>query len=189
MSYDRETDDTLLARLARTRDSRAFDALYARHTQTLYAVALRLTRDSDAAADVVQDAWIRALDAAHRFERRSAFRTWIMGILINRVREHSRAQRREEQLDGDATEAMDALASDAEPLDGAQFDRLDLEAAIAALPPRFRQVLVLHDVEGFTHEEIAEMLGLVPGTSKSQLSRARRRMRELLESGVPRVTT
>ena len=189
MTYDRETDDALLAQLTRTGDARAFDALYARHTRTLYAVALRLTRDADVAADVVHDAWIRALEAAHRFEGRSAFRTWITGILINRVREQVRAQQREERLDGSDTEAVDTLASDAEPLDGARFDRLDLEAAIAALPMRFRQVLVLHDVEGFTHEEIAEMLGLVPGTSKSQLSRARRRMRELLEPGIPRVTT
>jgi RNA polymerase sigma-70 factor, ECF subfamily len=66
---------------------------------------------------------------------------------------------------------------------------MDLEAAIAALPKRFKQVLVLHDVEGFTHEEIAQMLGLVPGTSKSQLSRARQRVREMLETGVPRGVT
>jgi RNA polymerase sigma-70 factor (ECF subfamily) len=187
LSIDRETDVALLDRLARTGDARAFDVLYARHTQTLYAVALRLTRDDDAAADIVHDVWLRALESAARFERRSAFRTWITGILINRVREHLRAQRREAQFDGDDVEAIESpVATDAEPIDGARFDRLDLEAAIAALPARFRQVLVLHDVEGFTHEEIAEMLGVVPGTSKSQLSRARQRMRALLESGIPR---
>ena len=82
-----------------------------------------------------------------------------------------------------------ARTGDAGPLDALGVDRIDLEAAIAALPPGFRQVLVLHDIEGFTHEEIAEALGLVPGTSKSQLARARRRVREMLSAGVPRAVT
>lgn len=188
MSTDRETDDALLDRLARTGDSRAFDTLYARHTPSLYAIAFRLTRDGDSAADAVHDAWVRALDAPHRFERRSALRTWMTGILINCVREHDRSRRREQRLD-DCEDEGESIAAAVDPIDGARCDRLDLEAAIGRLPARFRQVLVLHDVEGFTHEEIAEMLGLVPGTSKSQLSRARQRVREMLESGSPRGDT
>ena len=73
------------------------------------------------------------------------------------------------------------------PLDASRFDRLDLETAIAALAPGFRSVLVLHDIEGFTHDEIGSMLGLAPGTSKSQLARARQRVRSMLETGIPRV--
>ena len=186
LTIDRETDDALLDRLARTGDPRAFDALYARHTLSLYAVAFRLTRDADAAADIVQDTWVRALEAPHRFERRSAFRTWITGIAINCVRERERSERREQRLDETAGDDDTIEVTSSESLDDLRFDRMDLDAAIAALPTRFQQVLVLHDVEGFTHEEIAHMLGLVPGTSKSQLSRARRRVREMLESGVPR---
>ena len=79
--------------------------------------------------------------------------------------------------------------STTQPLDGGCIDSIDLEAAIAALAPRFRQVFVLHDIEGFTHEEIATALGLVPGTSKSQLARARHRLRELLSVGTARRST
>ena len=190
MMQDAEHDDALLERLARTGDARAFDVLYRRHTGILYSTAWRLTGDADVAADLVHDAWVRAVESAAAFERRSSFRTWITGILINRHREHERASRRE-SVDSDARQGVDdvvdhALAS---PLDTSGIDRIDLEAAIAALPPGFRQVLVLHDIEGFTHEEIAEALGLVPGTSKSQLARARRRVRDMLSAGVPRTIT
>lgn len=185
VTTDAERDDALLDRLARTGDARAFEILYHRHTKALYATAVRIARDEDVAADVVHDTWVRAVESLHRFENRSALRTWLTGILINRVREWQREQQRD-GVDDDVTvdELIDpALTS---PLDASRFDRLDLEAAIAALPPRFRQVLVLHDIEGFRHEEIAEMLGLASGTSKSQLARARRRVRELLETGIPR---
>jgi len=187
MMQDAERDDALLERLARTGDARAFDVLYRRHTAFLYSMAWRLTRDADAAADLVHDAWVRAVESAGAFERRSSFRTWITGILINRHREHERASRRESvELDDDGRvdEIIDPVSS--APLDASGIDRLDLEAAIAALPPGFRQVLVLHDIEGFTHEEIADALGLVPGTSKSQLARARQRVRAMLASGVQR---
>ena len=107
------------------------------------------------------------------------------GILINCHRERERAQRRDTS---DDDVSIDEVIDPAQacPLDRSRVDRIDLDAAIKALPPGFREVLVLHDVEGFTHEEIATMLGLVPGTSKSQLARARRRVRELLESGIRR---
>lgn len=181
---DAERDDALVDRLARTGDARAFDVLYRRHTSRLYSTACRLTHDADVAADLVHDAWVGAVESLLTFERRSSFRTWITGILINRHREHERATRREVGRSDDAVELADAVS--AAPLDRAGIDRLDLEAAIAALPPGFRQVLVLHDIEGFTHEEIAAALGLAPGTSKSQLARARQRVREMLSSGVPR---
>ena len=185
MTHDAETDGALLSRLARTGDARAFEMLYHRHTRALYATAVRITRDRDAAADIVHDAWVRAVESAHQFGQRSSLRTWLTGILINCHRERERARRRDTADDDvEIDELIDpALAC---PLDGSRVDRIDLDAAIEALPPGFREVLVLHDVEGFTHEEIAAMLGLVPGTSKSQLARARRRVRELLESGLPR---
>ena len=185
MTHDAESDDALLSRLARTGDARAFAILYERHTGALYATAVRITRDPDAAADIVHDAWVRAVESVHRFANRSAVRTWLTGILINCHRERERARRRDgTEEDASIDDVIDpAYAS---PLDASRIDRIDLDAAIAALPPRFRQVLVLHDIEGFTHEEIAEMLGVAPGTSKSQLARARHRLRALLESGVPR---
>jgi RNA polymerase sigma-70 factor (ECF subfamily) len=189
---DADTDNALIERLARTKDPRAFDVLYRRHTERLYATAVRLTHDSDLAADAVHDAWVRAVESLGAFERRSSFRTWITGILINCIREYERARRRDpshdvESYDDHANELPDPLSS--LPLDDAAIDPMDLDAAIAALPPRFRQVLVLHDIEGFTHEEIAVALGLVAGTSKSQLARARQRVREMLTTGVRRNAT
>ena len=186
---DADTDDALIDRLARSGDARAFDSLYRRHSERLYATAVRLTRDRDAAADAVHDAWLRAVESLGAFEGRSSFRTWITGILINCIREHERARRRDsrhvvespDDFVGEVTDPASLL-----PLDGVGIDPLDLEAAIAALSPRFRQVLVLHDIEGFTHEEIAAALGLVAGTSKSQLARARQRVREMLTTGIPR---
>lgn len=187
--HETESDDALLDRLARAGDARAFDVLYRRHARTLYATAIRLTHDADLAQDLVHDAWIRAVEALGAFERRAAFRTWITGILINRIREHARTRRRDsgfdDATDGDVTSEI-ADPATAAPLDAYGVDRLDLDAAIGALPPGFRQVLVLHDIEGFTHDEIAMMLGLAPGTSKSQLARARQRVRELLGAGIPR---
>ena len=195
MSYDRETDDALLARLVGAGDALAFAALYRRHTEPLYATAVRVMADADGAADVVHDAWIVAVENGRRFERRSTFRTWITGILLNLIRERLRNAHREgppldpkHELSAGVAEAEWANAEPAvaPALDVAGVDLVDLEAAIAALPARFRQVLVLHDVEGFTHEEIADMLDIVPGTSKSQLSRARAAVREMLVEGVRR---
>lgn len=186
---DADTDNALIDRLARTKDPRAFDVLYRRHTERLYATAVRLTHDPDVAADAVHDAWLRAVESLGAFERRSSFRTWITGILINCIREYERARRRDSSHDGesydDLANELPDLASSL-PLDDAAIEQIDLDAAIAALPPRFRQVLVLHDIEGFTHEEIAAALGLVVGTSKSQLARARQRVREMLTTGVRR---
>jgi RNA polymerase sigma-70 factor (ECF subfamily) len=172
------SDSDLVQRLARHRDSRAFEALYARHANALYATALRLTDDRDAAFDASHDAWVRAVERLGSFEHRSSFRTWLTGILINVVRERWRGER-ELPID-----VVGEIAS-AEPI-ASMTDPIDLENAIAALPPRFRTVLVLHDVDGFTHEEIAAMLGIVPGTSKSQLARARQRVRAHLTKPMER---
>jgi RNA polymerase sigma-70 factor (ECF subfamily) len=188
VKYDAAGDAVLVDRLARAKDPAAFDALYRRHTPVLYSTAVRITGNPDWAADLVHDAWLRGVESLGRFSNRSSFRTWLTGILINCHREGSRERRREttesDLLIDDAFDAPSTL-----PLDGARFDPIDLEAAVAALPPGFREVFVLHDIEGFTHDEIAELLGLVAGTSKSQLSRARQRVRQLLEHGVPRPTT
>ena len=188
MKYDAEGDAVLVDRLARARDPAAFDALYRRHTRVLYATAARIAGNADWAADLVHDTWLRAVESLGRFSSRSSFRTWLTGILINCHRERSR-ERRRAHTEGELAAEDSFEIAGAPPLDGARIDPIDLEAAVAALPPGFREVFVLHDIEGFTHDEIAELLGLVPGTSKSQLSRARKRVRQLLEHGVPRPMT
>jgi RNA polymerase sigma factor (sigma-70 family) len=172
------SDAELIQRLARQRDPRAFATLYRRHTDALYATALRLTDDPDAAIDATHDTWVRVVERLAAFEHRSSFRTWLTGILINVVRERWRSDR-------DLSLDVVGEIAGPEPVPTAT-DPIDLESAIAALPPRFRAVLVLHDVDGFTHEEIAALLGIVPGTSKSQLARARQRVRAYLTKPMER---
>lgn len=154
-------------------DEEAFRQLFRRHTPRLYAIALRLCAGRpDEAEDAVQVAWLRAARRLDRFEWRSSLATWLTGIAINCVRE---ARRRSvpEVVPADVLERLPA------PLVPVG-DRVDLDRAIAALPEGYRDVLVLHDVEGLTHEEIAAALGIAAGTSKSQLFHARRAVRRWL---------
>jgi RNA polymerase sigma-70 factor, ECF subfamily len=165
-------DDRRLAdRVVRQRDEAAFRQLYARHTPALYATALRLTGGAADAADAVHDAWIRAVEHLGRFRWRSSLRTWLVGIVVNVVREARRTRSREEPYDDDAL--APGVSRDVHAA-------IDLDAAVARLAPRYREVFVLHDIEGFTHDEIAHMLGVDAGTSKSQLTRARRHLRGML---------
>lgn len=167
------TDDlALVERFLRARGEDAFRALYRAHTPALYALALRLTGgDRAEAEDLVQESWVRAVRSLSTFRARSALRSWLCGLLVNVRRERIRVDWR--VVDAPEMEP----ASDTDGPD----DALDLERAIGALPEGARDVFVLHDVYGYTHREIAELLGIVEGTSKSQLTRAR----TLLRSSLP----
>jgi RNA polymerase sigma-70 factor (ECF subfamily) len=163
------------------RDEASFLALYRRHTPYLYRLALRLLGGRRAEAeDAVQDTWLRATGRLAEFRGEASLRTWLAGFTINCCRERRRTPER----------APAASAPDADPAPRPPVEhRLDLERAIAALPDGYREVLVLHDLEGYTHEEIAERLGIASGTSKSQLSRARADLRarvQALEKGAER---
>ena len=157
-------------------DERAFAALYDQHTPALYGLALRLAGgDARDAEDVVHEAWMRAVRGFGQFTGRSALRTWLCGIVVNCWRELRRGRGdRELPLD----DAPEPGAEDGEL--NATYDRLDLERALRALAPGYREVLVLHDVEGYSHEEIAALRGVAIGTSKSQLARARGALRRML---------
>ena len=157
-------------------DETAWRVLYRRHTPSLYRVARYLTDSDVDADDLVHEMWLRASRSATRFEQRSSLRTWLTGILINCVREWRRGFLRADEVPLE----HDLPAPEVDALSG--FDRIDLERALAGLAPGFRAVLLLHDVEGHTHREIAELLGIEPGTSKSQLTRARRAMARALAS-------
>lgn len=172
-SENDDLDRKLVAALVRRRDDRAFSALYDRHTAYLYRFALRLTAgDEDVAQDLVHDAWVRAIQRVAGFEWRSRLRTWLAGFVVSLWRERYRVEIRELALE-------DLHGDDGESWRGT-LERVDIERALARLAPGFREVLVLHDIEGYTHEDIATMLGVQPGTSKSQLSRARAAMRRAL---------
>lgn len=167
--------DRSLAEQVLAGDEGAFRQLYRRHTPRLHQLALRLLGGSEAdAEDVVQDTWIKAVEKLDTFRWESAFGTWLHAIAVNVSREAARRRGRRQETE--FPERMEPAAP--APLE--RVEVMDLERAIAALPDGYRTVLVLHDVEGFTHEEIAEQLGIAAGTTKSQLFWARRAVRAQL---------
>jgi RNA polymerase sigma-70 factor (ECF subfamily) len=158
-------------------DERAFRRLHERHAPRLQRLAAHLAAGSSIAAeDLVQETWVRAVPRFARFEWRSSLSTWLTGILVNLFREALRGDRRMSWADPEE----EAVEWPAAP--GADV-RLDLARAVENLPPGARAVLLLHDVEGYTHEEIGEFLAISPGTSKSQLCRARRAVIQFLNAG------
>ena len=174
MTQERAGDRALVERLIARRDPTAFRDLYQRYTPSLYAMAVRLSQRSDVAEDVVHDTWIRAVDGLPRFAWRSGLLTWLTGILINCMRERYSRTPNEAELD-DAAVERDCTVDLPDIVDA-----IELERALASLANGYREVIVLHDLQGFTHNEIADLLGIEPGTSKSQLARARRALRRAL---------
>jgi RNA polymerase sigma-70 factor, ECF subfamily len=169
----RSRDRALVDHYLRTRDEAAFLGLYRSHTPALLGLASRLCAgELSAAEEVVQEAWVRAAQSLPSFRWESQLRTWLSGVVVNSWRDRARARGREESWEREleAVPAGNVSAS----------ERLDLERAVAGLPDGFRAVLLLHDVEGFTHSEIASLLGIEAGTSKSQLARARQAVRRRL---------
>jgi RNA polymerase sigma factor (sigma-70 family) len=175
----RQTDDhaALVARAQRGDDA-AFDALYARTVGRVYAVCLRLCADRAEAERLTQDTFVQAWQRMKSFRGDSRFTSWLHRIAVNTVLQDRRsAGRREARVRFAADDELTGVAG--RP---AQTElHLDLEQAIAELPFGARTALVLHDIEGYTHQEIATMLGLATGTIKAQLHRARQLLQQRLE--------
>lgn len=149
--------------------------MYRDHTPSLFRLAVRiLGRGGPDSEEAVQNTWMRAVQGLRSFRWESSLRTWLAGITVHACREILRARTRQKALMGTALSVGPAVP---EPTPGA---RIDLERIVAGLPDGYKEILVLHDIEGFTHEEIARLLHIEPGTSKSQLSRARRLLRARL---------
>ncbi len=173
MNAPAQTDRELAALVIEGGDESAFRVLYRRHTPRLYRTALRLAGgDGAEAEEIAHDAWIRAVSRLGTFEWRAQFSTWLAAVAVNCARERRRSRGMTEPLE------WDPPAPDQE-LEAAPA-RIDVERMLAQLPPGYREIVVLHELEGYTHEEIAELLGIEPGTSKSQLHHARRRLRTLV---------
>jgi RNA polymerase sigma-70 factor (ECF subfamily) len=158
-------------------DERAFASLYQAHSGRVYGLALRLTSDPVAARDLLQDVFVRAWERLGTFRGESAFGSWLHRLTVNLAITARRTEVRRLQRVGDEAE----LPPDGGAVQAAGAGDLDLERAIAALPSGARTVFVLHDVEGYTHEEIGRATGIATGTSKAQLFRARRLLREALD--------
>lgn len=169
------------ASLAASGDRQAFERLYRKHTNRVFSLCARMVGDHQRAEELTQDVFVRAWEKLHLFRGESSFATWLHRLAVNvvlndRKTEGRRRARFEEE---DEEHGMDGfIGVVGMPL--APGDLLDLEGAIKRLPPGARRVFTLHDVEGYKHEEIAEMLGVTAGATKAQLHRARHLLREAL---------
>lgn len=168
-----------LIRRAQLGDSAAFDALYGSHAGRVFAVLLRLCADRETAERLTQDTFVLAWRRLGTFHGASRLTSWLHRIAVNVMLQDGRAAGRRAARVITADDDFLATA----PARGSGADlRLDLERAIASLPAGARTALVLHDIEGYTHDEIAAMTGVAGGTVKSQLHRARRLLRERLNT-------
>lgn len=170
------TDAELIAAI-RNGDPRAERLLYDRHVDRVYRLAHRMSGDETLARDFTQDAFVRAFERFAEFRGDASLATWLhaiaVNVILNGLKKVKRIRSREE--------GMDVLPDTPEVRRTAEPDlKRRLHAAIEALPDGYRMVFVMHDVEGYTHEEIAASLGIQSGTSKAQLSRARGKLREAL---------
>lgn len=174
-------------RLAQAGDAAAFELLYHLHSRRVYALCLRMVGNPSDAEDLMQEAFLQLFRKIGTFRGESAFSTWLHRMTVNvvlmRLRKKSLpAASLEETTEPDEETGgprKDIGAPDLR-LSGA-VDRVNLERSIEKLPPGYRTVFVLHDVQGFEHNEIAGIMGCSVGNSKSQLHKARTRLRELLQ--------
>jgi RNA polymerase sigma-70 factor (ECF subfamily) len=185
LASDKESETEIIQRASKG-DPTAFEYLYRSHCKRVYAVCLRMVGNTTDAEDLTQEAFLLVFRKLHTFRGESAFSTWLHRLVVNTVLMHLRrkslpAVSMEGGLppDGEtAPSSIDIAASDL-VLEGS-IDRINLGRCIAQLPAGSRAVFVMHDIQGYQHHEIAEMMGRSEGVSKSQLHRARKRLRELL---------
>ena len=165
-------------------DRQAFEGIYRDHVARVYALCVRMAGDRAAAEELTQDVFVRAWEKLSLFRGESAFSTWLHRLAVNVVlhqRKTDGVRRTRFTSDEDAEVAVASDGGALRQRNVGPGDRMDLQAAIAGLPPGARRVFVLHDVEGYKHEEIAAMFGITAGGSKAQLHRARLLLREALQ--------
>ena len=174
--------DYQLTQDAAAGDMSAFEELYARHNQRVYSLCLRMTQNVTEAEDLTQEAFIQLFRKIGSFRGDSAFTTWLHRLTVNQVLMHFRKRSvKLEKTTEEGETPEQTVVGTGNPNQMPVIDRIALDRAIAQLPPGYRSVFVLHDVEGHEHEEIAKMLGVAVGTSKSQLHKARMKLRALLK--------
>lgn len=168
--------ETELIRKAKQGNDAAIEALYESHASRVYSIVRRLTGDDALAEDCAQETWIRVIHALPKFRSEARFSTWVHRIAVNCALQGRRSRLRLSQREEPLPPALPGRSKQPDAL----LNRR-LEQALDELPLGMREVLVLHDVEGYTHEEIGKMLGVASGTSKSQLWKARSKMRIALQ--------
>ena len=176
---DQRSEDSRWIAAALAGDTNAFAALYRKHLGRVNALCWRLCGGNESLAqEMTQDAFVRAWQKMHLFRGESAFGTWLHRLTVNVVLGDKRSRMRRLAHEQPMEEIPDGFLKSR---DAGPATRMDLEKQIARLPDRARTVLILHDIEGFRHAEIAQMADMAVGTSKAQLHRARKLLREYLE--------
>ncbi|MBK7392631.1 MAG: RNA polymerase sigma factor [Chloracidobacterium sp.] len=182
VAFDAAAPDIDLCRLAANGNIAAFEVLYERYHRRTYSLCLRMTSSQTEAEDLTQEVFIQLFRKVGSFRGDSAFSTWLHRLTVNQVLMHFRRRSVKNERtteEGELPEQM--VAGSANPNKMQVVDRIALKNAIAELPNGYRNVFLLHDVEGFEHEEVARMMGISVGTSKSQLHKARLKLRGLLK--------
>lgn len=175
--------DHALAVAAAAGDMQAFELLYERHNRRVYSLCLRMTQNPAEAEDLTQEAFIQLFRKIGSFRGESAFTTWLHRLTVNQCLMHFRKRSvKLEKTTEEGETPVQIVRGTENPNSMPVLDRIALDNALKQLPPGYRTVFVLHDVEGHEHEEIAKILGVAVGTSKSQLHKARMKLRSILKS-------
>jgi len=176
-----EPTDYDLAQRSAAGDMESFEELYRRHFRRVYALCLRMLGNPTEAEDLTQETFIQLYNKIGSFRGDSQFTTWLHRMTVNQVLMHFRRRKsRPEFTTPEGETPVQIVRGTENPNAMPVVDRITLENSISQLPPGYRSVFVLHDVEGYDHGEIAGMLGISVGTSKSQLHKARLKMRNLI---------
>jgi len=178
----KRAEDARLVERVLEGDIEAFESLYRRHAPTLFGLALRMLHNRSDAEDLVQEIFLQAYHKLSRFEGRSAFGTWLYRLGTNRCLDHLRSRSNKEQS---RTDPISPALSAARLPGGTRG--LELERAVAELPPSSRAAFLLHDAFGYEHKEVSQMLGIATGTSKSLVHRARMKLRDRLNPASGRI--
>jgi len=178
---DRSAADLDLCRMAEGGNIAAFELLYERYHRRTYSLCLRMTSSQTEAEDLTQEVFIQLFRKVGSFRGDSAFSTWLHRLTVNQVLMHFRRRSvKNERTSEDGEMPEQTVTGSANPNKMQVVDRIALKNAIAELPNGYRKVFILHDIQGFEHEEVARMMGISVGTSKSQLHKARLKLRGLL---------
>jgi RNA polymerase sigma-70 factor, ECF subfamily len=174
--------DQNLAARCRRGELQAFEELYKLHSSRLYSVAYRMTGSAADAEDLLQDIFLQVHRRIDTYRGEAALSTWLHRLAVNACLDFLRSKQGRRQQATDSLEDLDGVEPTAHPSwrPDAVLNRMDLERAVAQLPPSYRQAFLLHDVEGLEHHEVSELLGIAEGTSKSLVHKARMRLRTLL---------
>ena len=181
VAVEDSSSDLELCRLAADGNLAAFELIYQRYHRRTYSLCLRMMGSQTEAEDLTQEVFIQLFRKVGSFRGDSAFSTWLHRLTINQVLMHFRRRSfKNEKTSEDGEIPEQTVHGTADPNKMPVVDRIALKKAIGDLPNGYRNVFILHDVEGFEHEEVARKLGISVGTSKSQLHKARLKLRALL---------